>query len=271
VRTDPQFQYPNTAAGKAQCLADGRKLISDYMAVAHTQFSKLPKLPLEVRAVEPFREKSASAVPAYQVGAPDGSRPGVVYFNLSDMTQVLKPQIPVSCYHEGAPGHHFQMGRALEQTDLPTFRRNTVFSAYTEGWAVYCEKLAKEAGMYQDPYDDFGRLAFELWRAVRLVVDTGIHAQRWSREQVVDYMRKNTLNTDRDIQAEVDRYFTQPGQACAYKIGQLKISSLRQRAESALGNRFDIRDFHEAVLAGGSLPLDMLEGQVDAYITRTSG
>lgn len=266
VRTDPQFQYPNTEAGKAQCLADGRKLISDYMAIAHTQFSRLPKLPLEVRAVEPFREKSASAVPAYMPGAPDGSRPGVVYFNLSDMTQVLKPQIPVSCYHEGAPGHHFQMGRALEQTDLPTFRRNAVFSAYTEGWAVYCEKLAKEAGLYQDPYDDFGRLAFELWRAVRLVVDTGIHAQRWTRDQVVDYMRQNTLNTDRDIQAEVDRYFTQPGQACAYKIGQLKISSLRQRAESALGDRFDIRDFHEVVLAGGSLPLDMLETQVDEYI-----
>jgi uncharacterized protein (DUF885 family) len=201
---------------------------------------------------------------------PDGSRPGVVYFNLSDMTQVLKPQIPVSCYHEGVPGHHFQMGRALEQTDLPTFRRNTVFNAYTEGWAVYCETVAKEAGMYQDPYDDFGRLAFVLWRAVRLVVDTGIHAQRWSREQVVDYMRKNTLNTDRDLQAEVDRYFTQPGQACTYKIGQLKISSIRQRAESKLGGKFDIRDFHEAVLAGGSLPLDMLEGQVDAYITHMS-
>ncbi len=270
VRTDPQFQYPNTDDGKAQCLADGRKLIADYMAVANMQFRRLPKLPLEVRRVEPFREKSASAVPAYQVGAPDGSRPGVVYFNLSDMTQVLKPQIPVSCYHEGAPGHHFQMGRALEQTDLPTFRRNTVFNAYTEGWAVYCEKLAKEAGMYQDPYDDFGRLAFELWRAVRLVVDTGIHAQRWNRDQVVDYMRKNTLNTDRDLQAEVDRYFTQPGQACTYKIGQLKISSLRQRAQMALGPKFDIRDFHEAVLAGGSLPLDMLETQVEAYISRAA-
>ena len=270
VRTDPQFQYPNTAAGKAQCLADGRKLISDYMAVAHTQFSRLPKLPLEVRAVEPFREKTAPAVPAYQVGAPDGSRPGVVYFNLSDMTQVLKPQIPVSCYHEGAPGHHFQMGRALEQTDLPTFRRNAVFNAYTEGWAVYCEKLAKEAGMYQDPYDDFGRLAFELWRAVRLVVDTGIHAQRWSREQVVDYMRKNTLNTARDLEAEVDRYFTSPAQACTYKIGQLRISALRQRAESRLGPKFDIRDFHEVVLAGGSLPLDMLETRVDAYIGRAA-
>jgi uncharacterized protein (DUF885 family) len=267
VRTDPQFQYPNTDAGKAQCLADGRKLIADYMSVAPTQFRRLPKLPVEVRAVEPFREKSASAVPAYMAGSPDGSRPGVVFFNLSDMTQVLKPQIPVSCYHEGVPGHHFQMGRALEQTDLPTFRRNTVFNAYTEGWAVYCEKLAKEAGMYRDPYDDFGRLAFELWRAVRLVVDTGIHAKRWSRDQVVDYMRRNTLNTDRDLQAEVDRYFTQPGQACTYKIGQLKISSLRQRAEAALGGKFDIRDFHEAVLAGGSLPLDMLETQVEAYIS----
>ncbi|HEY4032184.1 MAG TPA: DUF885 domain-containing protein [Caulobacteraceae bacterium] len=269
VRTDPQFQYPNTEAGKAQCLADGRKLIADYLAVADRQFSRRPKLPLEVRAVEPFREKSASAVPAYQPGAPDGSRPGVVYFNLSDMTQVLKPQIPVSCYHEGAPGHHFQIARVQEQTDLPTFRRNSQFTAYTEGWAVYCERLAKEAGFYQDPYDDFGRLAFELWRAVRLVVDTGIHAKRWERDRVVDYMRKNTLNSERDIQAEVDRYFTQPGQACAYKIGQLKISSLRQRAQAALGGKFDIREFHEAVLANGSLPLDVLDAQVEAYIART--
>lgn len=268
VRTDPQFQYANTAAGKAQCLADGRKIIADYMTFARTQFHRLPRLPLEVRAIEPFREKTASAVPTYQPGAPDGSRPGIVYFNLSDMTQVLKPHIPVSCYHEGAPGHHFQIARTLEQTDLPTFRRNASFTAYTEGWAVYCEKLAKEAGMYQDPYDDLGHLAFELWRAVRLVVDTGIHAQRWDRDQVVDYMRKNTLNTDRDIRAEVDRYFTHPGQACAYKIGQLKISSLRQRAETKLGRTFDIRDFHEAVLAVGSLPLDVLETEIEAYIAR---
>ncbi|OAF16577.1 hypothetical protein AYJ54_05335 [Bradyrhizobium centrolobii] len=268
VRTDPRFQYPNTAAGKAQCLADGRKIIANYMTFARTQFHRLPRLRLEVRAIEPFREKSASAVPTYQPGAPEGSRPGIVYFNLSDMTQVLKPQIPASCFHEGAPGHHFQIARALEQTDLPTFRRNASFTAYTEGWAVYCEKLAKEAGMYQDPYDDFGRVAFELWRAVRLVVDTGIHAQRWNRDQVVDYLRKNTLNTERDIHAEVDRYFTHPGQACAYKIGQLKISSLRQQAEAKLGRTFDIRDFHETVLAAGSLPLDMLETEVRAYIAR---
>jgi uncharacterized protein (DUF885 family) len=189
--------------------------------------------------------------------------------NLSDMGQVLKPQLAAIAYHEGAPGHHFQIARSLEQTDLPMFRRFAYYGAYIEGWGLYAEKLGKEAGFYQDPYDDFGRLSLEIWRAARLVVDTGIHSKRWTRDQTVEFMRKNTLNSERDIQSEVDRYFTNPGQATSYKTGQLKISELRAKAEKALGPKFDIRAFHEVVLANGALPLDVLESQVDAYVART--
>jgi len=267
IRTDPKFRYPNTDAGKQACLSDAKKRVADYMAVANRQFAKLPAQPLEVRAVEPFREKTAGAVPFYQRGTPDGSRPGLVYFNLSDMSQVLKPQLPALTYHEGAPGHHFQVSRQISQTDLPPFRRFNNFTAYTEGWGLYAEGLAKEAGFYQDPIEEFGRLSLEIWRAVRLVLDTGIHALRWSREQAVDYMRRNTLNSERDIQGEIDRYFTNPGQATGYKIGQMKFLSLRQKAAKAKGSAYDIRDFHETVLKDGALPLDMLEAQVDAYIS----
>ena len=267
IRTDPKFRYPNTDAGKQACLSDAKKRVADYMAVANRQFAKLPAQSLEVRAVEPFREKTAGAVPFYQRGTPDGSRPGLVYFNLSDMSQVLKPQLPALTYHEGAPGHHFQLSRQISQTDLPPFRRFNNFTAYTEGWGLYAEGLAKEAGFYQDPIEEFGRLSLEIWRAVRLVLDTGIHALRWSREQAVDYMRRNTLNSERDIQGEIDRYFTNPGQATGYKIGQMKFLSLRQKAAKAKGSAYDIRDFHETVLKDGALPLDMLEAQVDAYIS----
>jgi uncharacterized protein (DUF885 family) len=268
VKTDPRFHYANDAAGKAQYLADARGIIAEYLAVADKQFSALPKLPLEVRAVEPFREKTAP-VAFYSQGAPDGSRPGIFYVNLSDMTQVLKPQLRVIAYHEGAPGHHFQISRSQEQADLPMFRRQAYQGAYIEGWGLYAEKLGKEAGFYTDPYDDFGRLSLEIWRAARLVLDTGIHTKRWSRDQAVDYMRTNTLNSERDIQSEVDRYFTTPGQATSYKIGELKILEIRQRAQEALGSKFDVRAFHETLLEAGALPLDVLEERVDAYISRT--
>ncbi|MDZ4318935.1 MAG: DUF885 domain-containing protein, partial [Phenylobacterium sp.] len=267
VKTDAKFHYPNTEAGKQQYLADAKTLIADYMAVADRQFSNLPKQALEVRAVEPFREKTAS-VAFYNPGTPDGSRPGIFYVNLSDMGQVLKPQLAAIAYHEGAPGHHFQIARSLEQADLPMFRRFSYQGAYIEGWGLYAEKLGKEAGFYQDPYDDFGRLSLELWRAARLVVDTGIHSKRWSRDQTVDYMRRTTLNSERDIQSEVDRYCTNPGQATSYKIGEHRNHDLRAKAQAALGSKFDQREFHEVVLANGALPLDVLEGQVDAYIAR---
>lgn len=265
VRTDPKTHYPNTAAGKQQYLDDAKKIIADYMAVADKQFSTLPKQALEVRAVEPFREKTASTA-FYNPGAPDGSRPGIFYVNLSDMTQVQKVQLPAIAYHEGAPGHHFQIARSQEQTDLPMFRRMSYYGAYTEGWGLYAEALGKEAGFYQDPYDDFGRLSLEIWRAVRLVVDTGIHAKQWSRDQAIAYMSANTLSSELDVAREIDRYFTSPGQATSYKVGQLKISELRRKAQTALGAKFDIRAFHETVLAAGALPLDVLEQRVDAYI-----
>jgi len=265
VQTDPKTHYPNTEAGKQQYLADAKKIIADYMAVAGKQFSTLPKQALEVRAVEPFREKTASTA-FYNQGTPDGSRPGIFYVNLADMTQVQKVQLPAIAYHEGAPGHHFQIARSQEQTDLPMFRRLSYYGAYTEGWGLYAEKLGKEAGFYQDPYDDFGRLSLEIWRAARLVLDTGIHAKHWSRDQAIAYMKANTLNSDLDTVREIDRYFTSPGQATSYKVGQLKISELRAKAEKALGPKFDIKAFHETVLAAGALPLDVLETRVDTYI-----
>lgn len=265
VRTNAKYKYPNTEAGKQQYLTDAKKIIADYMVVADKQFSTLPKQALEVRAVEPFREKTASTA-FYNPGTPDGSRPGIFYVNLSDMTQVSKVQLPAIAYHEGAPGHHFQIARAQEQADLPLFRRYAYQGAYIEGWGLYAEKLGKEAGFYQDPYDDLGRLSLEIWRAVRLVLDTGIHHKRWTRDQSIAYMRANTLSSDLDIAREVDRYFTSPGQATSYKVGQLKILELRDKARTAMGPKFDLKAFHEVILAAGPLPLDIVERRVDAYI-----
>ncbi len=270
LKTDPKFQYPNTPEGKEQYLADARAFIAQVMAVAPQWFSTLPKAALEVRAVEPFREATAS-IAFYNRPAPDGSRPGIYYVNLSDMTQVLKPQIEGISYHEGAPGHHFQIAYAQELEGLPSFRRFGGYGVYSEGWGLYAEQLGKEMGFYQDPYSDFGRLSTELWRAVRLVLDTGLHAKQWSREQAMDYFRQNTLLSERDIQKETERYITNPGQATSYKIGELKIFELRRKAQAALGDRFDIRDFHTVVLGSGAVPLDILEEQVEAWIARGGG
>lgn len=270
LKTDPRFQYPNTPEGKAQYLTDARAFIAQVMEAAPRYFSDLPEAALEVRAVEAWRESTAS-IAFYNSPAPDGSRPGIYYVNLSDMTQVLKPQIEGISYHEGAPGHHFQIAYAQEMQGLPSFRRFGGYGAYAEGWGLYAEQLGKEMGFYQDPYSDFGRLSTELWRAVRLVTDTGLHAKRWSREQAMDYFRQNSLLSERDIQKEVERYITNPGQATSYKIGELKIMELRARARAALGDRFDIRDFHAVVLGSGSVPLDVLEDQVDAWIAAGGG
>ena len=270
LKTDPRFQYPNTPEGKEQYLTDARGFIAQVMAVAPQWFSTLPKAALEVRAVEPFREATAS-IAFYNAPAPDGSRPGIYYVNLSDMTQVLKPQIEGISYHEGAPGHHFQIAYAQEIEGLPRFRRFGGYGAYAEGWGLYAEQLGKEMGFYQDPYSDFGRLSTELWRAVRLVTDTGLHAKRWSREQAMDYFRQNSLLSERDIGKEVERYITNPGQATSYKIGELKIEELRAKAEATLGDRFDIKDFHAVVLGSGSVPLDVLADQVNAWIAAGGG
>ncbi|MBB4798104.1 uncharacterized protein (DUF885 family) [Brevundimonas bullata] len=270
LKTDPRFQYPNTPEGKEQYLTDARAFIAQVMGVAPQWFSNLPKAALEVRAVEPFREATAS-IAFYNAPAPDGSRPGIYYVNLSDMTQVLKPQIEGISYHEGAPGHHFQIAYAQEIEGLPRFRRFGGYGAYAEGWGLYAEQLGKEMGFYQDPYSDFGRLSTELWRAVRLVTDTGLHAKRWSREQAMDYFRQNSLLSERDIGKEVERYITNPGQATSYKIGELKIEELRHKAEATLGARFDIKDFHAVVLGSGSVPLDVLADQVDTWIAAGGG
>ena len=270
LKTDPRFQYPNTPEGKEEYLTDARAFVAQVMEAAPQWFSDLPESALEVRAVEPWREATAS-IAFYNSPAPDGSRPGIYYVNLSDMTQVLKPQIEGISYHEGAPGHHFQIAYAQEMEGLPRFRRFGGYGAYAEGWGLYSERLGKEMGFYQDPFSDFGRLSTELWRAVRLVVDTGLHAKRWSREEAIAYFQQNSLLSERDIVKEVERYITNPGQATSYKIGDLKIMELRARAQAALGERFDIRDFHAVVLGSGSVPLEVLEDQVDAWIAAGGG
>ncbi|HEX8513489.1 MAG TPA: DUF885 domain-containing protein [Allosphingosinicella sp.] len=265
IKTGAQFKYPNTDAGRQQYLKEANAFIAQVMAEAPKWFSRLPKAPLEVRAVETWRQETAS-VAFYNRPSPDGSRPGIFYVNLADMNQVLKPQIEGIAYHEGAPGHHFQIALQQELEGVPKFRRFGGYGAYSEGWGLYAERLGREMGFYKDPYSLFGHLSLELWRAVRLVTDTGLHSKRWTREQAIRYFQDNSLLSERDIVKEVERYINNPGQATSYKIGQLKIVELRQRAKTALGDRFDIRDFHAAVLENGPLPLDILEQQVDAYI-----
>jgi len=265
LKSDPAHQYPNTEAGKAQYLADARGYIAQVMARAPEYFLRLPKAPLEVRAVEAWRQETAG-VAFYNRPTPDGSRPGIFYVNLADMTQVLKPQIEGIAYHEAAPGHHFQIALSQELKGVPKFRRFGGYGAYIEGWGLYSERLGKEMGFYQDPWSDFGRLSLEAWRAVRLVVDTGMHAKQWSREKAIAFFQQNSLLSERDIVKEVERYLCWPGQATSYMVGQQKILMLRAKAKSKLAGKFDIRAFHDAVLKDGALPLDVLEQQVDAYI-----
>jgi uncharacterized protein (DUF885 family) len=265
IKTGAQFHFPNTPEGRQAYLKEATAAIDRAMGKAPTLFLRLPKAKLEVRAVEPWRESTAS-VAFYNRPAPDGSRPGIYYVNLADMGQVLKPQIEAIAYHEGAPGHHFQIAFAQELEGLPRFRRFGLYSAYAEGWGLYAERLGKEMGFYQDSYSDLGRLSLEMWRAIRLVTDTGMHAKRWTREQAIDYFRQNTLLSERDIAKEVERYIANPGQATSYKIGQLEILRLREHAERQLGAKFDVREFHDVVLGNGALPLDVLAEQVNAYV-----
>ncbi|WEK42238.1 MAG: DUF885 domain-containing protein [Candidatus Sphingomonas colombiensis] len=265
IRTDPQFKYPNTDAGREQYLSDARAVIASVMVWAPRYFRTLPKATLEVRAVEKWREATAPTA-FYNPPSADGSRPGIYYVNLIDMNQTQKVQAAAIASHEGAPGHHFQIARQQELTGIPKFRKFGGYGAYMEGWGLYSERLADEMGIYKDPYSRFGMLSLQMWRAIRLVLDTGIHSKRWTREQAIAYFRENSSVSDTDIAREVDRYFNWPGQATSYMVGQLKINELRKRAETTLGSRFDIRDFHEAVLSQGALPLDVLEEQVDRYI-----
>lgn len=265
IRTDPQFKYPNDEAGRETYLADARAVIASVMDAAPRYFRVLPKAALEVRAVEKWREGTASTA-FYNPPSADGTRPGIYYVNLVDMNQTQKVQVAGIAAHEGAPGHHFQIARQQELTGIPKFRKFGGYGAYMEGWGLYSERLANEMGAYKTPYDRFGMLSLQVWRAIRLVLDTGIHSKRWTREQSIAYFKANSSVSDTDIAREVDRYFNWPGQAASYMVGQLKIAELRKRAESELGSRFDIRDFHEAVLSEGALPLDILEEQVTRYI-----
>ena len=261
LRTSPQYYHET----REEYLADVDRHVKAMEARLPAFFNTLPRAALQVKAVEAFREKSAGKA-FYQSPSPDGSRPGTYYVNLYDLRDMPKTELEALAYHEGVPGHHLQRAVQTELTGLPPFRRFGGFTAYTEGWGLYAEELAKDMGAYTDPYSDFGRLAMELWRACRLVVDTGIHDQRWSRARAVAYLKANTPNPDGDIDKAIERYIVFPGQATAYLIGKLKIVELRDRAQAALGDRFDIRAFHDVVLQSGPVPLDLLEKRVDAWI-----
>lgn len=268
MRTDEQFYYPNTDEGRQAYLDDATALIDTISERLPEMFKRLPKAELEVRRVEPFREKSAGKA-FYNRPAPDGSRPGYYYANLYDMADMPNYQMEALAYHEGNPGHHMQIAIAQELEDVPSFRKFGGYTPYSEGWGLYSEYFPKEMGYYQDPYSDFGRLAMELWRACRLVVDTGLHAKQWTREEAIEYLKENTPNPEGDIVKAIERYIVMPGQATAYLIGKIKIMDLREKARTELGEDFDIRDFHDVVLANGAVPLDVLEAEVDRYIAET--
>lgn len=265
-KDDPRYYYPDTDEGRAAYIKDATAAIDRIKAVLPKYFGILPKADLVVKRVEAFREQPGAAQ-HYFPSTPDGSRPGVYYAHLSDMKAMPKAELEVIAYHEGLPGHHMQIAIAQELTSLPTFRRQSISTPYAEGWGLYAEWLAREMpGTYQDPYSRFGRLGSEMWRAIRLVVDTGLHSKGWSEEQAVQYFLANSATTEAQARSEVRRYMVTPGQATAYKIGMLKIQELRRKAEAALGPRFDLRAFHDTVLGGGSLPLTMLEQRVDRWI-----
>ncbi|WP_417316725.1 DUF885 domain-containing protein [Emcibacter sp.] len=267
---DERFYYSDDDAGRAQILADYRKIITEVNQRVQDVFNVKPKMGVEVRRVPEFSEKSAPGA-YYTDPALDGSRPGIFWANLYDIKATPKYGMRTLAYHEAVPGHHFQIAIAQELKDVPLFRKYMFFTAYVEGWALYSERVAKELGLQEDPYSDIGRLQAELFRAVRLVVDTGMHYKRWTREQAIDYMYKNTGQAMSDVVSEIERYMVWPGQALAYKVGMLKILELREKAKKELGGKFDIGTFHDVVLTSGALPLSVLEKLVDDYIAENKG
>ncbi len=265
MRTDPRFYKPETPQGRAEYLAEAEAAIERMKGDLPGLFNRFPKADMIVKAVEPFREKSAGKA-FYSRPAPDGSRPGVYYANLYRMADMPTYQLEALAFHEGIPGHHMQIAIAQELEGLPSLRRFGGYTAYSEGWALYAERIPKELGYYSDPYSDFGRLAMEIWRAARLVVDTGIHSRKWTREQAIQYLMDNTPNPRGDCEKAIERYIVMPGQATAYTIGMLKIVELRERARNQLKAQFDIRAFHDIVLRDGAVPLAVLEETVDAWL-----
>jgi uncharacterized protein (DUF885 family) len=258
--------YPTT---KEQLLDSYRGYLDQMRPKLPQLFGRLPKAPLVVMPVPAYAEKD-QAPAYYSHGTPDGSRPGTVFVNTYKFETRPLGQVESIAYHEGLPGHHLQISIAQELTDVPDFRKFTDYTAYTEGWGLYAERLGKDAGFYQDPYNDYGRLEGDIWRAIRLVVDTGVHSQHWTREQMVDYFHQHSGLAETDVQAETDRYIAWPAQALGYKVGQLKFLELRARAQKALGERFDLRAFHDQLLDSGALPLDLVEQRIDAWIAAST-
>ena len=265
MREDDQFYLPNTDAGRAEYLRLADTYLKDMYEKLPDYFGILPKASLQVKRVEAFRESPGGAA-HYARGTKDGSRPGTFYAHLIDMRAMTVNRLENLSYHEGVPGHHMQLSIQQEQDALPLFRANGRYTAYSEGWGLYAELLGKEMGGYLDPFADFGRLSGEIWRAVRLVVDTGIHAKRWTETQAVEYALANSSRPELSVRSEIRRYFHNPGQATAYKIGMLEIQALRARAEQELGEDFDIRAFHDLVLGSGPLPMAELGALVDRWI-----
>ena len=261
LRTDPQFYYKD----KDPMMADYRTILSKMDAALPSLFGRLPQAPYDLKEIEEYR--AASAPQAYYYSAPeDGSRPGYFYVNTTRLEARPKYTMTALALHEAVPGHHLQIAIAQELEGLPWFRRNISSTAFVEGWGLYAESLGFEAGLYDDPYQHFGALAFSMWRACRLVVDVGLHHKGWSREQAVAFMMENTANSEADVRSEVDRYIAWPGQALAYKIGERKIMELRRRAEAEMGNRFDLKAFHDRLLEQGPLPLPLLEARMNAWM-----
>jgi uncharacterized protein (DUF885 family) len=265
VRENQELRYPNTDEGREQYLEDARSAIARMEAKLPDYFGVLPKAELIVKRVEPFREQSAGKA-FYQSPPPDGSRPGIFYANLFDMSAMPKTDLEALAFHEGLPGHHLQRAITAELEGVPDLQRYLSFTAFSEGWGLYTEQLAHEMGFYEDPYSRFGQLAMELWRAARLVVDTGIHSKRWSREEAIAYLVNNTPNAEYDCIKAIERYIAMPGQATAYMIGKLRIVELREQAREALGDKFDIQLFHDTVLGSGPVPLSKLAENIDAMV-----
>jgi uncharacterized protein (DUF885 family) len=270
ITKDPEQLFPDTPEGKKALIAQFQAILDDINGKLGPAFDARPKLGVEVRPVPEYSQATAPGA-YYETGSFDGTRPGVFYANLRNVDEMPKFAMRTLAYHEGIPGHHFQLTIAQELKGVPFFRRVLPFTAYAEGWALYAERLAWELGFEADPLDNLGRLRDEMMRCVRLVVDTGIHSKHWTREEAIKYMLDNTGMVETDVTAEIERYFVAPGQALGYKVGMLKILELREKAKQALGPKFDIRQFHNEVLTHGALPMVLLERVIDEWIARTKG